>query len=228
MYGESYLLWPPVIAPTLGPQQKEIGHVTRFCCSWRSVWCHVCRIRVEPTADIRRGDNFRLVTLNQLVPGIIPDASLTMMVCVYVSNALFCLSRHAFLYRPKAFARTFDCGGRWGSACTLQRKRGPRPDSVARALGAQICARYIRVVDIHGNAFRRGRAKQDDRNPTSSFFSPCDCCTRVTLPLSVPGSLVCRSHTTTALVARQALRFVMATDSVRVCHVSCRPVGSRF
>ena len=46
-----------VVAPVLGPEQKAGYCVTLFHCSWRSVWCKTCGIRVATACGIHGGQS---------------------------------------------------------------------------------------------------------------------------------------------------------------------------
>ena len=115
------------------------------------------------------------------------------------------------------------CGARRGPACTLQSKIGPRPGSVARALGVQSCASWLCFTGLLSATPRR-RAAADHGNP--SFSAILLWCCSITPSHQLPSSVLCGSDGTTAVV-HQAFLFVTATGGasmcVRVSHNSCRP-----
>ena len=49
----------------------------------------------------------------------------------------FFSQRHPCLFQPRIFSLVLGCAACRGGACTLRSKIGPRPGSVARALGVQ-------------------------------------------------------------------------------------------
>ena len=65
------------------------------------------------------------------------DTILDMLHIFICMECTFFAHSHALLFRSRVFSRALGCGARRGPACTLRSKIGPRPGSVASALGVQ-------------------------------------------------------------------------------------------
>ena len=124
---------------------------------------------------------------------------------------------------PRVFSRALGCGTRGGAACTHGAKFGPRPCSLARALGVQSRSSRQVITGLHSaSPSHAGQWK-----PTSFYFCSAAAlsCLYHTLPqalkLSTWWQPRCNSSRTSS-----SSPFVTATNGASVCaclcHVSCR------